>query len=80
MNDTLKKVFAVLVIIIIAFGWYWSVAGRGSVGPLKDKIKLGLDIKGGVYVVLEAQTNKKGEKLKDLMEQTQAVIEGRVNQ
>ncbi len=49
-------------------------------GPLKDKIKLGLDIKGGVYVVLEAQTNKKGEKLKDLMEQTQAVIEGRVNQ
>lgn len=80
MNDTLKKVFAVLVIIIIAFGWYWSVAGIGSVGPLKDKIKLGLDIKGGVYVVLEAQTNKKGEKLKDLMEQTQAVIEGRVNQ
>ncbi len=53
--------------------------GAGPLEPLKDKIKLGLDIKGGVYVVMEAQTDLTGDKLASLMEQTQAVIENRVN-
>ena len=43
-------------------------------------MKLGLDIKGGVYVVMEAKTDLKGEELQKAMEQTQAVIEERVNQ
>ena len=43
-------------------------------------MKMGLDIEGGVFVVMEAQTDKKGKELQLLMEQTQAVIENRVNQ
>ncbi len=80
MNHNLKKVLAVLFVIIIAVGWYLTIFGAGPVEPLKDRMKLGLDIKGGVYVVMEAQTDLEGEKLRELMEQTQAVIEERVNQ
>lgn len=81
MNEKLKRVLAVLIIILIAFGWYVTLFGLGSaMDPIKDKIKLGLDIKGGVYVVMEAQTDLTGEKLTELMNQTQAVIEERVNQ
>lgn len=81
MNHTLKRVLAVLVLLLIAFGWYVTLFGLGSyMEPTKDKIKLGLDIKGGVYVVMEAQTDAKGEELTQLMDQTQAVIEQRVNE
>lgn len=81
MNYKLKKVLAVLVVILTVFGWYVTIFGiGGAVEPTKDKIKLGLDIKGGVYVVMEAQTDATGEELTELMNQTQAVIEERVNQ
>lgn len=80
MNHNLKKVLAVLFVIIIAVGWYLTIFGAGPIDPIKDRMKLGLDIKGGVYVVMEANTDLKGEELAKAMEQTQAVIEERVNQ
>lgn len=80
MNHKLKKVLAILFVFIIAAGWYLTIFGIGPVQPLKDRIKLGLDIKGGVYVVMEAKTDLDGEELRKAMEQTQAVIEERVNQ
>ena len=80
MNHNLKKVLAVLVVIIIAVGWYLTIFGAGPLAPIKDRMKLGLDIKGGVYVVMEAKTDLEGDELRDAMEQTQAVIEERVNQ
>ncbi len=80
MSYTTKKVLAVLTIIIIILGWWVTLLGMGPLNPIKDKLNLGLDIKGGVYVVLEADTKATGEDLKKIMEQTQAVIENRVNQ
>lgn len=80
MNYKLKRVFAVLFVIIIVAGWYLTIVGAGPIEPLKDRMKLGLDVKGGVYVVMEAKTDLKGDELRDAMEQTQAVIEERVNQ
>lgn len=80
MNYNLKRFLAVFFILIIAAGWYLTIFGAGPVEPLKDRIKLGLDIKGGVYVVMEAKTDLKGDDLKKAMEQTQTVIEERVNQ
>lgn len=80
MNHNLKKVLAVLFAVIIVVGWYLTIFGAGPVQPIKDRMKLGLDIKGGVYVVMEAKTDLEGEELKDAMDQTQAVIEERVNQ
>lgn len=76
----MKKALAVVLTIVIIFGWYVTLAGIGSFAPIKDQMKLGLDLKGGVYVVMEAQTNATGDDLKQLMSQTQAVIEKRVNQ
>ncbi len=80
MNQTIKKVLAVLILVITVFGWYVSVFGIGSLSSAKDAVKYGLDINGGVYVVMEAQTDLEGEDLHALMEQTRAVIDNRVNQ
>lgn len=76
----MKKALAAILTIVILFGWYVTLAGIGSIAPIKNEIKFGLDLSGGVYVVMEAQTNQTGEELKKLMTQTQAVIEKRVNQ
>lgn len=76
----MKKALAVILTIVIIFGWYVTLAGLGSFAPIKDQMKFGLDLSGGVYVVMEAQTKSTGEELKKLMTQTQAVIENRVNQ
>ncbi|MEG0918316.1 MAG: protein translocase subunit SecD [Anaerovoracaceae bacterium] len=80
MNEKLKKVIAVLLFVILVIGWVAMVNGIGGIKPLKDKIPLGLDIKGGVYVVMEAKTELKGEELTDLMNQTKEVITRRVDQ
>ena len=79
-----KKVVSVLMVVIIALGLYVSMFGI-NIGSLevpnaKDNVKLGLDLAGGAYVVLEAETDAEGEELDKLMEQTQAVIENRVNE
>ena len=80
MNQTLKRVLAILVLAVTVFAWYVSIFGIGSINSAKDALKYGLDIDGGVYVVMEAQTDLKGDELRDLMEQTRAVIDNRVNQ
>lgn len=76
----MKKFFAVVLAAVICVGWYVSLAGVGPVKPLKDQIKLGLDMVGGVSVLMEAETELKGEELKAAMSQTQLVIENRVNE
>lgn len=83
MNNTLRKVLAGLVIIALVFGWYVSVFGIGSMNSIKDLMKFGLDINGGVYVVLEADSEDieglSDEELKQVMDQTRAVLNNRVN-
>jgi SecD/SecF fusion protein len=79
MNRGVRKFLALLIVVIIALGWYMTIFGLGPLGPIQDQIKLGLDIRGGVYVVMEAQTDLSGQELRQLMDQTQVVIERRVN-
>ena len=80
MNQTTKRVLALIVLAVTIFAWYISIFGIGSLSSAKDALKYGLDINGGVYVVMEAQTDLEGEELRSLMEQTRAVIDNRVNQ
>ena len=80
MSQSFKRVLAGLGLIITFFAWYVSIFGIGSMNSAKDALKYGLDINGGVYVVMEAQTDLEGEELRSLMEQTRAVIDNRVNQ
>lgn len=53
--------------------------GNVEVNSIKEEMQLGLDLKGGVYVVLEAETNKKGKELDKIMNQTKEVLERRVD-
>ena len=85
MSYNVRRVLAIVFIIIIAFGWVVTVKGIGPLTPIKDRMGLGLDIKGGVYVVLEADKKDLAKYTTDedkrtVMEQTQAVIENRVNE
>ncbi len=74
----MKKIGTILLILFIVCGWVITVTDV-SPGPLAKDLKLGLDLKGGVYVVLEAQTDATGDELSELMDKTQDVIERRVN-
>ncbi|MDR2771366.1 MAG: protein translocase subunit SecD [Clostridiales Family XIII bacterium] len=76
----MKKFLAFLVTIFIILLWVITLTGVGGIGPIADRTKLGLDLSGGVYVVMEAQTEAEGQELSDLMKQTQIVIEKRVNE
>lgn len=72
-----------LVLVIVGAGIYTAfeglTIGNFSIDPVKDSMKLGLDIEGGAFVVLEADTDAKGDDLKKIMEQTKEVITRRVN-
>ena len=85
MSFNVRRILAVIFVIIIAFGWVVTVKGIGPMTPIKERMNLGLDIKGGVYVVLEADAKElakysNDEDKRTVMEQTQAVIERRVNE
>ncbi len=80
MKTGKKKVFAVLVIIVLIASWFISFFGVGDkVGNLGKQLKYGLDINGGVYVLLEADTKETGSDLTQIMNQTKSVLENRVN-
>ena len=79
MSYKLRKVLAVLIIIVLIAGWYVTIFGAGSVSSIKDLMKFGLDINGGVYIVLEADTDLTGTELAATMDQTRAVLNNRVN-
>lgn len=80
MSLNTKRILSVLVIIALIFGWFVTLFGIGSIDSVRDALRYGLDIDGGVYVVMEAKTDATGDELSKLMEQTRAVIDNRVNQ
>ncbi len=88
MNQKTKVILSVLVIVALLFGLYATFVGIGKTSddePYngKNALKYGLDINGGVYVVMEAQTdelNYSAGELAEIMDQTRAVLNNRVNQ
>jgi len=75
-----RKVFAVLIVILLIASWIVSFTGAGEkFGNLGKQLKYGLDINGGVYVLLEANTPETGTELTAIMNQTKSVLENRVN-
>ena len=80
MNSKLRRVLSAIVVVLVVFGAFVSVQGIGPVDDLKNSLKYGLDIDGGVYVVMEADTgNQSGSTLRATMEQTKEVLNKRVN-
>jgi len=78
-----SAIIFILIIAIVVFGSYTAIngmtIGKVKIPSAKEAIDLGLDLAGGVYVILEAQTDAKGAELQKIMEQSKAVINERVN-
>jgi preprotein translocase subunit SecD len=73
----------ILIIAILALGVFTSFNGL-SIGnydiiPMKEVIKLGLDLRGGVYVVLEAQETEEDPINDEKMSRAIATIRQRVD-
>ena len=80
MKNGKRKVLAIMIILLLVGAWVVSIFGVGDkFGNLNDHLKYGLDINGGVYVLLEAETEETGTELAAVMEQTKHVLENRVN-
>ncbi|NMB07805.1 MAG: protein translocase subunit SecD [Tissierellia bacterium] len=78
-----KTLLFILIIAIVSFAGYTAINGieiKGKkITKIQDSIDLGLDLAGGVYVVLEAQTDLQGEELQKAMEQSKMIINQRVD-
>lgn len=76
-------IILILILAIVATGVFVALEGIQigdfKIGKAKDEVDLGLELAGGVYVVLEAKTNAKSEELRKLMEQTKAILSQRVD-
>ena len=81
-NARSKSVFFLVVILIATFA-YTAFAGISAGGmeinSAVSKIKQGLDLKGGVFVLYEADSDITGTELDDIMDQTIAVFRKRID-
>lgn len=80
---TSKKIILFLIFALTALFAFSSIKGLNlgftELKPVKEKMELGLDLAGGVDVVLEAKTDETGEELNKKMEQTKSIIRERVD-
>ena len=75
-----KKIFSIFVVLLVVCLWTISITGTPKTQSIKDALKYGLDINGGVYVEMEADTsNLSDARINEVMEQTKEVMEKRVN-
>lgn len=78
-----NSIFLIIILGVISFSTYIFFngiqVGEFKIQNARDSINLGLDLAGGVYVVLEADTDASGEELNRMMNQTRAIISQRVD-
>lgn len=72
-------IITVLIALVAYTAMFGVTVGTNTIGDVGNTINLGLDIEGGVVVVFEAETDKTGSDLEELMTQTIEVISRRVN-
>ena len=78
-----SAIIFILVLAIVGLATFTAFnglqVGDYTVRPVKDSIKQGLDLQGGVFVLFEAQTDATGAELDQLMNQTIGVFRRRVD-
>ncbi len=78
-----SRILFIVLIAAILFASYSAIfgfdLGNYLVKPYGEEIDLGLDLSGGVYVVLEADTDETGDELQKKMQQTKAIMQQRVD-
>lgn len=70
-GNTLKLALVVVIVFALAIG---------LANPIKDNINLGLDLQGGVHVLLEAVDSPDNPVTPDAVQKVKAIIENRINQ
>ncbi|HCX03925.1 MAG TPA: protein translocase subunit SecD [Clostridiales bacterium] len=81
MNKS-RILFALIIAVLVLISYsavFGFTVGDYIVSPFGEEIDLGLDLSGGVYVVLEANTDETGDELAKKMQQTKAIIQQRVD-
>ncbi len=73
-------VILILLLAITAAMAIWVGVGFGTVQPLVEQMKLGLDIEGGIITTYEVVTEDEGDTLKLLMQQTRDVLRNRIDE
>jgi preprotein translocase subunit SecD len=73
-----------ILILLLAVGGVFAAVNGLTIGnmeivPVRDSINQGLDLRGGVFVVFEADTNVTGQELDQLIDQTIQVFRLRVD-
>ncbi len=73
-----------ILIFLLAVGGVFTAVNGLNIGnmeivPVRDSINQGLDLRGGVFVVFEADTNVVGQELDQLIDQTIQVFRLRVD-
>lgn len=79
-----RSIALLAVIVAVISGFVFFAINGANIGDTtyknaKESIELGLDLAGGVYVVLEADTDATGDHLRAIMEETRAIISQRVD-
>ncbi|WP_026893963.1 protein translocase subunit SecD [Clostridiisalibacter paucivorans] len=78
-----NTVIFLLIVAVVAFLGYSSITGldlgKYRLNSAREEMNLGLDLEGGVFVVLEAQTGATGEELAQKMKEAKSIIDQRVN-
>ena len=69
---SLVKMIAVVLAVALLAGF--------SYNPLKERIKLGLDLKGGLHVVMEAQEKEGREVTPDTIQKSIGILRQRVDE
>ncbi|SCZ78361.1 protein translocase subunit SecD [Acidaminobacter hydrogenoformans] len=83
MNSNSQRITFFAILIVIALTVYTAVSGFAigalEVKPISERIKLGLDIEGGVAIVYEAKTDLTGEALSAAINQSIGILSKRVD-
>jgi SecD/SecF fusion protein len=80
LRPTITFVVLILIVCFSAYALYNGAdIGDYDVVPVKDLIKYGLDLRGGVYVVLEAKASDGQRVTDDMMDRAVATIRRRVD-
>ncbi|MDI6603550.1 MAG: protein translocase subunit SecD [Thermoanaerobacteraceae bacterium] len=75
-KSTVKFISVIIIAAVIAYIAFFGIkAGNYSISPVQDNIRLGLDLRGGVYVLMQAE----GKVTSDAMSRAIAIIRNRVD-
>ncbi len=80
LKNTIVFILIIALVGAVAYGSINGITlGKTKIPTAREKIGLGLDLAGGAYVLLEAQTNDTGQELDKKMDQAIATIRQRVD-